>query len=133
MMSRMLKVVVVDDSAYVRKTVKQMLTRSPFIDVVGTAQDGQEALEVVEQLNPDVVVLDLNMPEMDGVEFLRKQMPRRRVPVVVLSSSSASGEQVKAALDAGAVDFVQKPTAVASDKMLEITSDLIEKVKTAAG
>ena len=132
-MSRMLKVVVVDDSAYVRKTVKQMLTRSPFIDVVGTAQDGQEALEVVEQLNPDVVVLDLNMPEMDGVEFLRKQMPRRRVPVVVLSSSSASGEQVKAALDAGAVDFVQKPTAVASDKMLEITSDLIEKVKTAAG
>jgi two-component system chemotaxis response regulator CheB len=129
----MLKVVVVDDSAYVRKTVKQMLTRSPFIDVVGTAQDGQEALEVVEQLNPDVVILDLNMPEMDGVEFLRKQMPRRRVPVVVLSSSSASGEQVKAALDAGAVDFVQKPTAVASDKMLEITSDLIEKVKTAAG
>jgi two-component system chemotaxis response regulator CheB len=129
----MLKVVVVDDSAYVRKTVTQMLTRSPFIEVVGTAQDGLEALDVVEKLNPDVVVLDLNMPEMDGVEFLRKQMPRRRVPVVVVSSSSASGEQVKAALDAGAVDFLQKPTAVASDKMLEITDDLIEKVKTAGG
>ena len=75
-----LRVVIVDDSAYVRKVVREMLSRSPFIDVVGSARDGQEALQLVDELKPDVVTCDLVMPEMDGVAFVRAQMLRRPVP-----------------------------------------------------
>ena len=126
------RVVVVDDSAYVRKVVKQMLLRSPFIEVVGAARDGAEALELVAELNPDVVTCDLIMPEMDGVAFVREQMARRPVPIIIMSIASESGEQVLAALDAGAIDFVHKPTALATDKLLEVADELIEKVKAAA-
>jgi two-component system, chemotaxis family, protein-glutamate methylesterase/glutaminase len=131
-MDRVLRVLVVDDSAYVRKVIKQMLTRSPFIEVIGTARDGEEALEMVEQLKPDVVTLDLVMPRMDGVEFLRTQMARCPVPVVITSIASENSEMVLAALDAGAVDFVQKPTALATEKIYEIGEELVEKVKMAA-
>src|SRR3954470_20635913 len=110
-MNGVVRVLVVDDSAYVRKVVRQMLLHSPFIEVVGAARDGAEALELVEQLNPDVVTLDLVMPEMDGVAFLRAQMARRPVPVLILSIASESSDLVLAALDAGAVDVMQKPTA----------------------
>jgi two-component system chemotaxis response regulator CheB len=130
--SRIVRVLVVDDSAYVRKVVTQMLSRSPFLEVVGTARDGQEALERVEELRPDVVTCDLIMPELDGAGFVRKQMARRPVPIVIVSVASESGELVLNALDAGAVDFVQKPTALASDRLLEMSDDLINKVKTAA-
>jgi two-component system, chemotaxis family, protein-glutamate methylesterase/glutaminase len=126
------RVVVVDDSAYVRKVVKQMLLRSPFIEVVGAARDGAEALELVAELNPDVVTCDLIMPQMDGVAFVREQMARRPVPIIIMSIASESGEQVLAALDAGAIDFVHKPTALATDKLLEVADELIEKVKAAA-
>ena len=84
-MNQIIKVLVVDDSAFIRKVVKQMLSRSPFIDVVGVARDGEEALELVAKLSPDVVTLDLVMPGMDGLEFLRQQMERRPLPVVVCS------------------------------------------------
>src|SRR5262245_26261366 len=131
-MSDVVRVLIVDDSAYVRKVVRQMLSRSPFLEVVGTARDGEEALELVEQLRADVVTLDLNMPRLDGVDFLRRQMARRPVPVVLLSAASESGEQVMRALDAGAVDVVQKPTALASERVLEVADDLIAKVKAAA-
>ena len=131
-MNRVLRVLVVDDSAYVRKVISQMLTRSPYIEVVGIARDGEEALEKVEELNPDVVTLDLIMPNMDGVEFLRKQMPRRRVPVIIVSIASESGELVLEALNAGAVDFVQKPSALATEKIFEISDELISKVKALA-
>lgn len=131
-MSQVVRVLVVDDSAYVRKVVRQMLTRSPFVEVVGAARDGEEALELVEQLRPDVVTLDLNMPRADGLEFLRRQMARRPVPVIVLSIASESGELVMRAFDAGAVDVVRKPTALATDKVFEIAADLIAKVKAAA-
>ena len=131
-MDKLLRVLIVDDSAYVRKVVKQMLSRSPFIEVVGAAHDGEEALEMVEELKPDVVTLDLIMPHMDGVEFLRRQMAINPVPVIVVSIASESGEMALAALDAGAVDFVQKPTALATEKIFEISEELIEKVKYAA-
>jgi two-component system, chemotaxis family, protein-glutamate methylesterase/glutaminase len=132
-MTDVVRVLVVDDSAYVRKVVRQMLSRSPFVEVVGAARDGDEALELVEQLRPDVVTLDLNMPHADGLDFLRKQMARRPIPVVVLSIASEGGELAMRALDAGAVDLVQKPTALATEKVLEIAADLIAKVKGAAG
>ena len=132
-MDRVLKVLVVDDSAYVRKVVKQMLSRSPFLEVVGTARDGREALELVEQLDPDVVTCDLIMPELDGVGFVREQMRRRPLPIVIMSIASETGEAALTALDAGAVDFVQKPTALATEKIFEVSDELIEKVKAAAG
>ncbi|MCX6033011.1 MAG: chemotaxis response regulator protein-glutamate methylesterase [Chloroflexi bacterium] len=132
-MDRVVRVLIVDDSAYVRKVVRQMLSRSPFIEVVGTARDGVEALEMVELLQPDVVTLDLIMPQMDGITFLQQQMARRPVPVVVVSIASESGDMALRALDAGAIDFVQKPTALATEKIFEISDELISKVKTAAG
>ena len=131
-MSEIVRVLIVDDSAYVRKVIRQMLSRSPFLEVVGTARDGQEALELVEELQPDVITCDLIMPNLDGVGFIRQQMAKRPVSIVVVSVASESGEMVLAALDAGAVDFVQKPTALATDRVLEIAEELIEKVKGAA-
>src|ERR1700750_1304773 len=130
-MDRVLKVLVVDDSAYVRKVVKQMLSRSPFLEVVGTARDGREALELVEQLTPDVVTCDLIMPELDGVGFVREQMQRRPLPIIIMSGAKETAEAALTALDAGAVDFVQKPTALASEKIFEVSNELIEKVKAA--
>ncbi len=127
------RVLVVDDSAYVRKVIKETLSRSPFLDVVGTARDGDEALEMVDRLKPDVVTCDLIMPATDGVEFIRKQMAIQPIPVVVVSIAAESSERVLSALDAGAVDFVQKPTALATDKILDIAEDLVAKVKAAAG
>jgi two-component system chemotaxis response regulator CheB len=126
------RVLIVDDSAYVRKVFREILSRSPFIEVVGVARDGEEALELVAALRPDVVTCDLNMPAMDGVTFVREQMARHPVAIILITIASGSAEQVLAALDAGAVDFVQKPTALATDKLLEIAAELIEKVKSAA-
>lgn len=126
------KVLVVDDSAYVRKMVSQMLSRSPFIEVVGTARDGREALALAEETTPDVITCDLNMPEMDGVSFVREQMARRPTPIVIISVANHGGDRVLAALDAGAIDFLQKPTALASDRLLEVSDELLEKVKAAA-
>jgi len=110
-----------------------MLSRSPFIEVVGTARDGDDALDVVQKTNPDVVTCDLIMPGTDGVEFIRRQMSARPVPILIVSIAAEASERVLSGLDAGAVDFVQKPTALATDKMLDITEDLIAKVKAAAG
>jgi two-component system chemotaxis response regulator CheB len=132
MVDRVIRVLVVDDSAYIRKVVGQMLSRSPFIEVVGTARNGVEALEKVEELQPDVLTLDLMMPEMDGIAFLQAQMARRPLPVVVVSIASESSAQVLAAFEAGAVDVVQKPTALATEKVLEIGEELIASVKAAA-
>ena len=130
-MDRVLRVLVIDDSAYVRKVVREILSRSPFVEVVGTARDGREALDLVEQLDPDVVTCDLMMPELDGVGFVREQMQRRPVPIVIMSIANETAEAALTALDAGAVDFVQKPTALASEKIFEVSNELIEKVKAA--
>src|ERR1044072_1581013 len=130
-MDRVLKVVVVDDSAYVRKVVREILSRSPFVEVVGTARDGREALDLVDQLDPDVVTCDLIMPELDGVGFVREQMQRRPVPIIIMSIANETAEAALTALDAGAIDFVQKPTALASEKIFEVSAELIDKVKAA--
>jgi two-component system chemotaxis response regulator CheB len=127
-MDRILRVVVVDDSAYVRKVVREILSRSPFVEVVGTARDGREALDVVAELDPDVVTCDLIMPELDGVGFVREQMRRRPVPIIIMSIANETAEAALTALDAGAIDFVQKPTALASEKIFEVSEELLEKV-----
>jgi two-component system, chemotaxis family, protein-glutamate methylesterase/glutaminase len=129
---RIVRVLVVDDSAYVRKVVKEILSRSPFLEVVATARDGQEALDFVEEFRPDVVTLDLNMPRMDGVAFVRAQMARRFVPIVLVTVTGENNELALQALEAGAVDLVQKPTALATERVFAIGEELIEKVKAAA-
>ncbi len=131
-MSKPIRVLVVDDSAFVRKVVSQMLSRSPTIDVVGTARDGEDALELTERLQPDVITLDLVMPRMNGVEFLRAQAARRPVPVVICSIAHESGAMALEAFEAGAVEFVQKPTALATDRVFEIAEELIDKVQAAS-
>ena len=132
-MNSILRVLVVDDSAYVRKTIKLILSRSPFIEVIGIAGDGEEALKKVEELHPDVVTLDLMMPRLDGLGFLSKQMVSRPVPVIVVSIASGQHDLVLKALELGAVDFVRKPSALANEKILEMGAELIEKLKMAAG
>lgn len=131
--NRIIRVLVVDDSAYVRKVVRQMLSQNPFIEVVGAARDGREALQMVEELRPDVVTSDLMMPELDGVGFVREQMSRQALPILMMSSVDENNADTLSALDAGAVDFVQKPTALATEKMFEMREELIEKIKMAAG
>jgi two-component system, chemotaxis family, protein-glutamate methylesterase/glutaminase len=131
-MSQLIRTLIVDDSAFVRKVVREMLSRSPFIDVVGTARDGQEALEMVEELRPDVVTCDLQMPGLDGVGFVREQMSRRALPILILTASAEDGALTLEAMEAGAIDFVQKPTALASEEIRTIRHDLVERVKAAA-
>src|SRR5215211_4010866 len=109
-----------------------MLSRSPALEVVGAARNGADALEMAVELRPDVVTCDLNMPVLDGVGFVRAQMARRPLPIVIISIAGGAGAQVLAALDAGAVDFVLKPAALATEKLMEISGELIEKVKAAA-
>jgi two-component system chemotaxis response regulator CheB len=130
-MDKVLRAVVVDDSAYVRKVIKQMLGRSPFIDVVGVARDGEEALTLVQQLRPDVVTLDLIMPGMGGLGFIRQQMAKEPLPIVVVSIANETSQLVLDALDAGAIDFIQKPSALATEKVFEMSDELIAKVKAA--
>lgn len=131
-MDKVIRVLIVDDSAYIRKVLKQIMNRSPFLEVVGTAGNGVEALELTADLKPDVITCDLIMPEMDGVTFIREQMRRRPVPIVVVSIASESGELALKALEASAVSFVQKPTALATERVFEMSEELVRAVKSAA-
>ncbi|MGH7995645.1 MAG: protein-glutamate methylesterase/protein-glutamine glutaminase [Opitutaceae bacterium] len=128
-----IRTLVVDDSAFARKAVREMLSGSPFIEVVGTARNGEEALDLVDELRPDVVTCDLLMPRLDGAGFVRRQMARRPLPILILTSSPADADLVLDALDAGAVDLVQKPTALATAALLDIRGQLLDKVKAAGG
>jgi two-component system chemotaxis response regulator CheB len=132
-MDRILRVLIVDDSAYIRKVIKQMLSRSPFIEVVGAAGTGEEALSLVEELHPDVVTMDLIMPGMGGIGFIREQMARAPLPIVVVSIAGDGSQLALDALDSGAIDFIQKPSALATEKVFEMSDELIGKVKAAAG
>lgn len=131
-MEKLIRVLIVDDSAYIRKVLRMILNRSPYIEVAGTASDGYDALEKAGQLNPDVITCDLIMPGMDGVTFIREQMKRKPVPIVVVSIASENGEMALNALEACAVTFVQKPTALATDRVFEMSEELIQAVKNAA-
>lgn len=132
MTERRIRVLIVDDSAFARKVLREILSRAPDIDVVGTATDGIDALEKASLLKPDVLTLDLVMPNLDGLGFL-KALPETPTPrVVIVSKSDGQSESVLAALDAGAIDVVQKPTALATDQLYELGAELIAKVRMAA-
>ena len=126
----MLKVLIVEDSIVFRELLVQNLSRDPEIQVVATARDPYEAREAIVRYHPDVMTLDVELPRMSGIEFLRKLMPQYPLPVIVISSLS---DKVFDALNAGAVDFVAKPT-VSSREQLEkfIKNDLLVKVKVAS-
>src|SRR6202167_5358912 len=127
-----IRVLVVDDSALMRKLIPQILEADPTIEVVGTAMDGNFCLKKIEELQPNVVTLDLEMPGMNGIDTLKEIMRRQPVPVIVFSSHSTEGASVTMkALGLGAFDFVTKPKD-ASAHMAETAKELISKVKAAA-
>jgi two-component system chemotaxis response regulator CheB len=126
------RVLVVDDSALMRKLIPQILETDSSIQVVGTAMDGNFGLKKIEELKPQVVTLDLEMPGKNGIDTLKEIMRHHRVPVIVVSSHSTEGASVTLkALSLGAFDFVAKPNDV-SARMPEIARELIAKIKAAA-
>ena len=130
-MSAPVRVLVVDDSATMRSLISAVLRRDPEIAVVGTAADPLEARAAIKELNPDVITLDVEMPNMNGLEFLEKIMRLRPMPVVMVSTLTQAGTDVTlAALEIGAVDAVAKPAPGVSAQ--EAFGDLAEKVKIAA-
>jgi two-component system chemotaxis response regulator CheB len=131
-MSERIRVLVVDDSALMRKLIPAILERDSSIEVVGTAMDGAFALKKIEELHPDVITLDLEMPRMDGMETLRLIMRRAPLPVIVFSTHSKEGAySTFKALALGAIDFVAKPKNAAAGHLDAIAVQLIEKIKVA--
>ena len=132
-MSTPVRVLVVDDSAVMRQLLSTLLSADPEIEVIGTAPDPQVARERIKALNPDVITLDIEMPHMDGVTFLRKIMTLRPTPVVMISTLTQAGAEVTLeALEIGAVDFIAKPTTDLANAMAMLATDLQTKVKAAA-
>ena len=130
---RRIKVLIVDDSALVRSILTDILSRDPAIEVVGAASDAHIAREKIKQLNPDVLTLDVEMPKMDGITFLRNLMRLRPMPVVMVSSLTERGADVTLdALALGAVDYLPKPKIDLAATLRDYADELIEKVKTAA-
>jgi two-component system chemotaxis response regulator CheB len=130
-----IRVLVVDDSAFARKVIREVLGQSSSIEVVGTAHDGLDALERIAELKPDVVTLDLVMPNLDGVGVLQaihELAAEERPRVVVVSMSGGDSDLAIAALHEGAVDVVHKPTALATDRLYELSDELLRKVEAAA-
>jgi two-component system, chemotaxis family, protein-glutamate methylesterase/glutaminase len=126
------RVLVVDDSAVMRKMIPDMLETDPSIEVVGTAMDGTFCLKKIEELQPNVVTLDLQMPGMNGIDTLKEIMRWHPVPVIVVSSHSTEGASVTLkALGLGAFDFVTKPQEAATH-MSEMANELIAKIRAAA-
>jgi two-component system chemotaxis response regulator CheB len=131
-MSERIRVLVVDDSALMRKLIPAILARDSAIEVVGTAMDGAFALKKIEELQPDVVTLDLDMPRMDGMETLRLIMRRAPLPVILFSTHSKEGGYATLkALALGAVDFLAKPKDAAAGHLEQIADQLIAKIKVA--
>ena len=126
------RVLVVDDSAFARKVVRESLQSSEEIEVVGTASDGIDALEKINALSPDVVTLDLVMPNLDGLGVLRALSPAQRARVLVVSMADGESDLGLAALATGAFDLVHKPTALAIDSLRDMAPELVQKVLAAA-
>ena len=126
-----IRVLVVDDSALMRKLISNLLAKDPELEVIATAIDGCFALTKVEQLKPDVVTLDVDMPRMDGLTALSEMVSKHRTPVIMLSSLTTRGAALTMqALEKGALDFVCKPTGTA--RLPEMAEELVSKIKAAA-
>jgi two-component system chemotaxis response regulator CheB len=132
-MTAPVRVLVVDDSAFARKVLREVLSTSGRIEVVGFARDGLEALEQIATLAPDVVTLDLVMPNLDGVGVLRHLAGESAPSVVVVSTSDEDSELAIEALSVGAFDYVRKPTNLATERLYELGGELVRKVLAASG
>ena len=127
------RVVVVDDSALVRGLLAEIINRQSDMECVGAAADPLVAREMIRNLNPDVITLDVEMPRMDGIDFLSKLMRLRPMPVVMVSTLTERGAEVTLrALELGAVDFVAKPKIGVADGLRQLAEDITDKVRTAA-
>jgi len=127
------KVLIVDDSAFMRKILTDILSETNTIEVIGTAKNGQEALDKIRALQPDLVTLDVEMPVMDGITALKHIVKEFSIPVVMLSSLTQSGADLTLeALEIGAVDFITKPTSIFKINTDEIKNQLIDKILEAA-
>ena len=126
-------VLIVDDSAVVRKILKEILSSDKEIEVVGTAMDPYIARDKIKKLHPDVLTLDIEMPKMDGISFLRNVMRLRPMPVVMISSLTQQGADIALeAMSIGAVDYISKPKIDIAHELSDYSEEIIEKVKTAA-
>jgi two-component system chemotaxis response regulator CheB len=128
-----IRVLIIDDSLLIRKVLTEILNSSADIEVVGTAEDPLIAREMIKELNPDVLTLDIEMPRMDGITFLRNLMRLRPMPVVMISALTESNAEVTlTALELGAVDFIAKPTADVENALNDYAEDIITKVIVAS-
>ncbi len=124
-----IRVLVVDDSSFYRRQIQKLLSADPNLEVVGTANDGQEAIEKVRSLRPDVVTMDIEMPVMGGIEATRKIMRRNPLPILIFSSLTTEGAQATLdALEAGAIDFIPKRIEDISSHYHEVQKVFCEKI-----
>lgn len=127
-----IRVLVVDDSALMRGLLTEMINAAPDMEVVGAAPDAPTARELIKALNPDVLTLDVQMPKMDGIEFLDRLMRLRPMPVVMVSSFTAAGsETTLRALELGAVDFIGKPRSDGGRSIEAYAEELVDKIRAA--
>ncbi len=132
-MNKKISVVVVDDSALVRSLLTEIINRQHDMQCVGAASDPLVAREMIRELNPDVITLDVEMPRMDGLEFLSRLMRLRPMPVVMVSTLTEQGAEITLrALEMGAVDFVAKPRIGISSGLNELAGDIVDKIRVAA-
>lgn len=130
---KIIRVLVVDDSALVRSLLAEIINRQKDMECVGTANDPLIAREMIRELNPDVITLDIEMPRMDGIDFLGRLMRLRPTPVVMISTLTERGAEVTMkALELGAVDFVAKPRIGVADGLSELSTQIVEKIRIAA-
>jgi two-component system chemotaxis response regulator CheB len=128
-----IKVLIVDDSALIRSVMSEIISSQPDMEVVGVAPDPLVARELIKQTNPDVLTLDVEMPKMDGLDFLEKLMRLRPMPVLMVSSLTERGSEITMrALELGAVDFVTKPKISIQSGMREYTELIADKIRAAA-
>ena len=128
-----IKVLIVDDSALIRGVMSEIISSQPDMEVVGVAPDPLVAREMIKQTNPDVLTLDVEMPKMDGLDFLEKLMRLRPMPVLMVSSLTERGSEITMrALELGAVDFVTKPKISIQSGMREYTELIADKIRAAA-
>ncbi len=127
------RVVVVDDSALVRSLLAEIINRQPDMECIGAAADPFAAREMIRNLNPDVITLDVEMPRMDGIDFLSKLMRLRPMPVVMVSTLTERGAEVTMrALELGALDFVAKPKIGVADGLKQLAEEITEKIRIAS-
>lgn len=129
----MIKVLVIDDSPLIRRLLTEVLNQAVDLNVVGCAEDPYQAREMIKQLNPDVITLDIEMPKMDGISFLKNLMRLRPMPVVMISTLTKKGSPITLeALELGAVDFIAKPTVNVTQQFTQYTQLVQQKVRIAA-